>query len=57
MLPIWEYKVVDGNLGNNGKTEKIMNELGTQGWELVAVLATPPQIGIASVLHFRRQIR
>lgn len=35
--PQWEYMVLSFQGGNNADTEKRLSNLGSEGWELVAV--------------------
>jgi hypothetical protein len=38
--PVWEYKVVGVTYGNVTGDEKILNDLGAAGWEVVETAST-----------------
>lgn len=40
----FEYMVLVSRQQNRASTEKVLNELGDQGWELVTVTITPSPI-------------
>lgn len=45
----WEYKVVETGGRKPDKLQKELNELGQEGWELVAIAAPPKgQLGALS---------
>lgn len=47
---VWEYKF------DNNTNEKKANELGNQGWELVAIQTNPVSPGITSTVYvFKRK--
>jgi hypothetical protein len=39
-MPRWEYKIIDLGSARADQSEIILNSLGEQGWELVAVSQT-----------------
>lgn len=52
----WEYKVVfvdDAQGSKISETEKMLNDLGAQGWELVQY--RPLSAELAGSFHFKRQ--
>ena len=42
----WEYKVAPVSYFRHQRTEKVLNELGEQGWELVVVQPGSDPVGI-----------
>lgn len=42
----WEYKVAPVSYFRHQRTEKELNELGEQGWELVVIQAGSDPVGI-----------
>ena len=53
----WEYISVNGNDYQRFKGDATLNELGTQGWELVSVATYSPGDGAQSgtVFYFKRK--
>ena len=48
----WEYKILSCSQENDEQREEKMNELGDEGWELVAVL---PYETTSPDLYFKRR--
>ena len=44
----WEYKVIFGSAFFTSKDEKLLNDLGKQGWELTCVSN--------NILYFKRKL-
>jgi hypothetical protein len=41
----WEYKVVQVTYGNVAGDEKVLNDLGAAGWEVVETASTTQNVG------------
>lgn len=52
---LWEYRTIFGGSSSN-QAEQVINEIGAQGWELVAVVPPHDPSGQA-VLYLKREKR